>query len=99
MKGKFDLVDASDLVSLLRRDKSPAEIDYHRRAAVLADDAFDAALQTTRAGTFEGDILAAMQGAVFKGGGDYAGNEFVIGSGPAALLRRHDEDPRHRQSQ
>lgn len=94
VKGKFDLVDASDLVSLLRRDKSPAEIDYHRRAAVLADDAFDAALQTTRAGTFEGDILAAMQGAVFKGGGDYAGNEFVIGSGPAALLCRYQSGRR-----
>ena len=89
LNGKLELVEASDLVRLLRRDKSPAEIDYHRRAAVLADDALDAALETTGPGAFEGDILAAMQGAVFKGGGDYAGNEFVIGSGPAALLCRY----------
>jgi Xaa-Pro dipeptidase len=89
-----DLIEASDLVSLLRRDKSPVEIDYHRRAAALADDAFDAALETTGAGAFEGDILAAMQGAVFKGGGDYAGNEFVIGSGPAALLCRYQSGRR-----
>ena len=40
-------------------------------------------------GAFEGDILAAMQGAVFKGGGDYAGNEFIIGSGPGALPCRY----------
>ena len=54
--------------------KSPAEIACHRRAAELADDALDAGMAETRAGAFEGDILAAMQGAVFKGGGDYAGN-------------------------
>jgi Xaa-Pro dipeptidase len=94
LKGKLELVEASDLVSLLRRDKSPAEIEYHRSAAMLADDAFDAALETTAAGAFEGDILAAMQGAVFKGGGDYAGNEFVIGSGAAALLCRYQSGRR-----
>ncbi|MGI9433997.1 MAG: M24 family metallopeptidase, partial [Geminicoccaceae bacterium] len=36
-----------------------------------------------------GEILAAMQGAVFKGGGDYPGNPFIIGSGPDALLCRY----------
>ncbi len=90
-----DLEDASDLIRGLRRIKSPAEIDMHRRAAALSDDAFDAALATTQAGAFEGDILAAMQGAVFKGGGDYAGNEFVIGSGPGALLCRYFSGRRH----
>lgn len=35
-----------------------------------------------------------MQGAVFKGGGDYAGNKFVIGSGPAALLCRYQSGRR-----
>jgi Xaa-Pro dipeptidase len=38
---------------------------------------------------FEGDILAAMQGAIFRGGGDYPGNEFIIGSGRDALLCRY----------
>ncbi|MEM7473324.1 MAG: Xaa-Pro peptidase family protein [Pseudomonadota bacterium] len=90
-----DLTEASELIRTLRRDKSPAEIDMHRRAAALSDDAFDAALATTKAGAFEGDILAAMQGAVFKGGGDYAGNEFVIGSGEGALLCRYFSGRRH----
>ena len=94
LEGRLELVEASDLVRLLRRDKSPTEIEYHRRAAALADDALDAALETTGAGAFEGDILAAMQGAVFQGGGDYAGNEFVIGSGPAALLCRYQSGRR-----
>jgi len=89
------LIDASDLMPALRRVKSPAEIAMHRRAAALSDDALDAALEQTRAGAFEGDILAAMQGAVFKGGGDYAGNEFIIGSGPGALLCRYYSGRRH----
>lgn len=42
----------------------------------------EAGLANTRAGAFEGDILAAMQGAVLRGGGDDAGNEFILGSGP-----------------
>ncbi|MBX2884606.1 MAG: Xaa-Pro peptidase family protein [Granulosicoccus sp.] len=89
------LVEASDLVGLRRRIKSPAEIDYTRRAAELSDAALQAGEQATRAGAFEGDILSAMQGAVFAGGGDYAGNEFIIGSGQGALLCRYFSGRRH----
>ncbi len=93
------LEDASDLIRGLRRRKSPAEIACHRRAAALADDALDAALAGTRAGAFEGDILAEMQGAVFRGGGDYAGNEFILGSGEGALLCRYHSGRRHLAAQ
>ena len=89
------LEDASDLVTRLRVVKSPAEIAYVRRAALLADDALDAALALIAPGAFEGDILAAMQGAVFRGGGDYPGNEFIIGSGRHALLCRYHTGRRH----
>ena len=71
----------------------------HRRAAALSDDAFDAALASTCAGAFEGDILADMQGAVFRGGGDYAGNEFIIGSAERALLCRYASGRRHLDAQ
>ena len=90
-----NLIEASELMRSLRRVKSPAEISMHRQAAALSDDALDAALKTTHAGAFEGDILAAMQGAVFKGGGDYAGNEFILGSGAGALLCRYYSGRRH----
>ncbi len=83
------LEDASTLVSEFRVIKSDAEIEFVKRAAVLADDAMDAAIETAGPGVFEGDILAAMQGAVFRGGGDYPGNEFIIGSGDGALLCRY----------
>ncbi len=81
--------DASYLVSRLRLIKSAAEIAYVERAAALADDALDAALPIIAAGADEADILAAMQGAVFAGGGDYPANEFIIGSGADALLCRY----------
>ncbi|MEQ8333643.1 Xaa-Pro peptidase family protein [Nisaea sp.] len=89
LDGFCTLIDSSELVSGLRVVKSPAELAYVRRAAALADDALVAAHMLTGPGAFEGDILAAMQGAVFKGGGDYAGNEFIIGSGSDALLCRY----------
>ncbi len=89
LAGFCTLEDASTLVSEFRALKSEAELQYVRRAAELADDAMDAALETAGPGVFEGDILAAMQGAIFRGGGDYPGNEFIIGSGAGALLCRY----------
>ena len=83
-----ELRDASSLVSRLRVVKSEAEIAHVRRAAALADDALAAAQELARPNAYEGDILAAMQAAVFKGGGEYSGNEFIIGSGERALLCR-----------
>jgi len=89
LDGFCALADASLLVSRLRLVKSPAEIDYVRRAAELADAAYDAAVELTAADAFEGDILAAMHGAIFRGGGDDPANEFIIGSGTGALLCRY----------
>ena len=87
--GFVKLSDASYLVSRLRLVKSSAEIAYVVKAAALTDAARDEAVRLTHEGADEGDILAAMQGAVFRGGGDYAGNEFIIGSGRDALLCRY----------
>lgn len=95
LAGRSALTDASTLIDRLRSVKSAQEIEHVRRAAALADDAWDEAVRLARPGAFEGDILAAMQGAVFRGGGDYAGNEFIIGSGPGALLCRYFSGRRH----
>lgn len=83
------MIDASYLVSTLRLVKSPAEIAHARRAGQLADEALDAALELIKPGADEAAILAAMQGAVLAGGGDYPANEFIIGSGADALLCRY----------
>ncbi|MGQ0664970.1 MAG: M24 family metallopeptidase [Pseudomonadota bacterium] len=89
LDGFCRLEDASDLVNRLRVVKSPAELAYVRRAAGLADGAYEAARSLAGPGVFEGDILAAMQGAVFRGGGDDPANEYIIGSGADALLCRY----------
>ena len=97
LRGFCTLEDASDLVSLQRVVKSPAEIEYVRKAAALADDALEEAIRLTGAGVFDGDILAAMHSAIFSGGGDYPGNEFIISSGEDALLCRYYTGRRHLQ--
>ncbi len=95
LEGFCTLVDASDLVSRQRVIKSPSELEYVAKAATLADDALEAAIRLTGEGAFDGDILAAMHSAIFEGGGDYPGNEFIISSGKDALLCRYYSGRRH----
>jgi Xaa-Pro dipeptidase len=89
LEGFCELVEASDLVTRLRVVKSEAEISYVREAARLADLGLDRAVEVTEPGAFEGQVLAAVQGAIFEGGGDFPANEVIIGSGPRALLFRY----------
>ena len=81
--------DASDLVSQLRLVKSEAEIAYVRRAAELAHDALEEAHRVAGSGVPEQDVLAAMQGVIFRGGGDYPASRFIIGAGERALMVRN----------
>jgi len=99
LTGVATLVDASDVVTRLRAIKSPAEIAFVRQAAALGDRAHAAALATTAPGADEGDILAAMHDAIFRGGGDYPANEFIIGSGRDALLCRYKSGRRRLAAQ
>jgi Xaa-Pro dipeptidase len=89
LDGFCQLVDASELVGRLRAVKSPAELAYVRKAGELGDRALLAGIAATGANADEGEILAAQQAAIFAGGGDYPGNEFIIGSGADALLCRY----------
>jgi len=83
------LHDESFLISKHRLVKSDYEIKYVKKAAELADKALKKAWELSHPGADESDILSAMQGVIFSGGGDYPGNEFIIGSGPDALLCRY----------
>jgi Xaa-Pro dipeptidase len=95
LAGFAPLQDASQLISRLRLVKSPTELAYVRRAAQLADAALTAGVAATAPGAFEGNILADMQAAVFRGGGDDPANEYIIGSGPGALMCRYFTGRRH----
>ena len=89
MDGFCHLVESTNLVDLLRLVKSPAELKFVRKAGALGDEALKAGIKKTKAGADEGDILAAQHSAIFSGGGDYPGNEFIIGSAKDALLCRY----------
>jgi Xaa-Pro dipeptidase len=89
ISARHELVDVSSLVPQLRATKSAEELVYVREAAKLSDLADAAAIEATKAGADEGEILAAMHSAIFAGGGDYPANEFIVGSGRDALLCRY----------
>ncbi|HEV2559938.1 MAG TPA: Xaa-Pro peptidase family protein [Microvirga sp.] len=93
------LEDASTLVTRLRALKSEEELAHVREAGRLADAADRAALDLIRAEADEGEILAAQHAAIFVAGGDYPGNEFIIGSGADALLCRYKSGRRRLEAQ
>lgn len=95
LDGQCKTQDASELISLLRLLKSPAEIAHVRKAAELADASLAAAEARAAAGAFEGDVLADMQAAVFRAGGDDPANETIIGSGAGAQMCRYFTGRRH----
>ena len=86
--------DQSELITKLRVIKSEEEILYVRKAAELADLALNQAWKHAKAGVNEAKILAEMQKVVLEEGGDYPANEFIIGSGPNALLCRYQAEKR-----
>jgi Xaa-Pro dipeptidase len=89
------LEDASDLVTRLRFVKSASEIACIRKAAAMADKALVEANRLAKPGAYEGDILAAMQGVMFRADGDWAANDQIIGSGQRALLGRYVSGRKH----
>lgn len=97
--GFATLVDHSTLITRLRAVKSAEELVYVREAARLSDLADQAGLEAVRAGADEGDILAAQHNAIFRAGGDYPANEFIIGSGGDALLCRYKAGRRRLDAQ
>ena len=94
LKNFCEFEDQSELITKLRVIKSEEEILYVRKAAELADLALNQAWKHAKAGVNEAKILAEMQKVVLEEGGDYPANEFIIGSGPNALLCRYQAEKR-----
>ncbi len=83
------IMDASGIVGRLRLFKSPAENRQGREGGPYCRTIARRRLAADPPGRRRGAILAAMQGAIFTGGGDYPANEFIVGSGADALLCRY----------
>ena len=84
--------DKSELITKLRVVKSEEEINYVKKAALLADKALEEVWKFAKAWVSESKILAEMNRVIFEGGGDYPANEFIIGSGKNALLCRYQAE-------
>jgi Xaa-Pro dipeptidase len=65
-----DFVREPDIVRELRLIKSPAEIEYLRRASRIAEKMIDAGFKASRVGASERDIASAITVAQIQSGGD-----------------------------
>ncbi len=63
--------DATGLIERFRRVKSPAEIDYIRQAARVAEAGMRAGIDASADGVSDCDIAAAVHHAIVAAGGDY----------------------------
>ena len=82
-------MDASGLVRSLRLVKSERELDYLRKAGGIVDKMRDAALNETRPGAFEGEIMGKVWYTSFANDGDPPAHRPPIGNGAAALNMRY----------
>jgi Xaa-Pro dipeptidase len=84
-----ELVDASDLVRLLRLVKSPAELTYFREAGRLVDEACGVSQRLTVPGAAVGAVYGEMMSAIMRGDGDPTASRWPMGAGEEALLVRY----------
>ena len=89
LEGFCTLVDASDIVRLLRLVKSAAELAYVRRSGELCDAARDVCLELCVPGASVGAVYGEMVSAIMAGGGDPTSNRWVVGAGEEAVVGRY----------
>ena len=89
LDGWCELVDASDVIRMMRLVKSPRELDYHRRAGAVLDDACRKAIEVTAAGVDEGKILGQVYQVMWESGADIPASRIPMGHGEKALNVRY----------
>ena len=81
--------DASDTIRKVRMVKSPAELQYVRKAGELCDQAWDVANKMSVPGTFLGDVYGEMLNVIMRGDGDPSASRWPMGAGEDALMVRY----------
>lgn len=89
LEGFCELVEATDLVRLVRLIKSEAELVYVRKAGVLCDRILEVSIEKTRPGASMKAVYGAMTEALISGGGDPTASRWPAGAGEAAMLSRY----------
>jgi Xaa-Pro aminopeptidase len=73
-----DVVDVTAALDDLRLVKSPAEIEYLRRAARIADIGIDAGIDAIHEGVSDRDVMAEIQRAAAAAGGEFPAYPFLV---------------------
>ncbi|MBB4662009.1 M24 family metallopeptidase [Conexibacter arvalis] len=73
-----EVVDVTQAIDDLRLVKSPAEIDYLRRAAHVADLGVTAGINAIREGVTDREVMAAIQHATALNGGEFPAYPFLV---------------------
>ena len=89
LDGWCELVDASNLVRLMRLVKSPAELEHHRHAGRILDRACARAIELTAPGADEGHVLAEVYRIIWEEGADIPANRMPMGHGDKAMNVRY----------
>ena len=89
LDGWCELVDASDLIRLMRLVKSPQELDYHRQAGQILDRACARAIDLIAPGADEGHVLAEVYTVIWEAGADIPANRMPMGHGEKAMNVRY----------
>ncbi|MGI9464030.1 MAG: M24 family metallopeptidase [Aestuariivirgaceae bacterium] len=89
LDGFCETEDGSDIVRLLRLVKSPAELEFVRKAGALCDEAWAIANRQTVPGAFLGDVYGQMMHAIVAGDGDPSASRWPMGAGENAMMVRY----------
>jgi Xaa-Pro dipeptidase len=89
LDGWCQLIDASDLIRVMRLVKSPQELDYHRQAGRILDRACARAIELTAPGADEGHVLAEVYRVIWEEGADIPANRMPMGHGEKAMNVRY----------
>jgi Xaa-Pro dipeptidase len=91
----FCTLDNDDhMIRRLRLVKSPAEIEYMRKAGALLDRSLETVIGMARPGVMDSSLTAAYLKVVLEGGGDMPPNAPLFNSGPRAVYGRGVSTPR-----
>ncbi len=91
----FCTLDNDDhMIRRLRLVKSPAELDYVRKAAEILDLSLEAVIATARPGILDSSLKAEYLRVVLENGGDMPPNAPLFNSGERAVYGRGVSGPR-----
>jgi Xaa-Pro dipeptidase len=89
LDGWCELVDASDLIRMMRIVKSPQELEYQRQAGRVLDEARARAVELTVPGAYEGQIFGQVYQVMWEHGADIPANRLPMGRGEKAMNVRY----------